>query len=257
MLTLAPASTAWAADRLDRFRQLAAERLAVPDGAGADEARRELWAIVDAEVLENLGAGGPFASLSFIRDRLEQFSDAWGGTSLRMSRAGELLVGAFEIPGPPAQGTVRVYRATGAPPDVLLTLERAGRPTLRALPPTPGGAQFFVVWEGPATARGSQTLSVDLVRQDRDATGVAWSTTGPAGEPLRATGWSVSGVQLRVRTELTYPGWAPGCARQTEQEDVYRVAPPPATVVRAPPRLHDAWHRDARAAAARLFEALG
>lgn len=245
------------ADRLDRFRELVASRLALPDEAGADEARREVWALVDAEVLENLGAGGLFASLPSIRDRLEQFSDAWGGASLRVSRAGELLVGAFELPGPPSQGTVRLYDATGSRRGVLLTLERAARPTLRPLPSTPAGAQFFVLWEGPATARGSRALSIDLVREDGVATRVAESITGPGGEPLRSTAWSVSGSELRVRTELTYPGWAPGCAHQTEQEDVYRVAVPPGTVVRAAPRLHDAWHRDARAAAARLFEALG
>ncbi len=257
LATLWLAGPARGADRLDRFRELAATRLAVPDQAGADEARREVWGIIDDEVLENLGAGGLFASLPSIRDRLEQFSDAWGGASLRVSRAGELLVGAFELPGPPAQGTVRVYRAAGPQPGVLLTLERAARPTLRALPATAAGAQFFVVWEGPVTARGSRALSVDLVRQDRDATRVAWSTTRATGdEPLRATAWSVTGVELRVRTELAYPGWAPGCARQTEQEDVYRVAPPPGTVERAGPRIHDAWHRDARAVAARLFDAL-
>ena len=132
LAALGVVAPAQGADRLDRFRELAETRLALPDATEADEARREVWEIVDDEITDNLGAGGLFASLAFIRDRLEQFSDAWGGASLRVSRAGELLVGAFELPGPPAQGTVRVYRATGPQPGVLLTLERAARQIGRA-----------------------------------------------------------------------------------------------------------------------------
>lgn len=253
---LIPVLPVRAADRLDRFRELATTRLAVPDASGGDQARQEVWALVDAEVLENLGAGGLFGEIPFIRDRLEQLGDAWGGASLRVIRSGDVLIGAFEIAGAPPHGTARVYRGAGSESRLLLAIERAARPVVRLLPSANGGGQFFVVWEGPATAHGSRALSVDLVRHDRHAARVAWSTGGPDAEPLRATAWSLGGAELRVRTELVYPGWTPGCARQTEQEDVYRLVPPPGTVEHRVPRVHDAWHREARAAAARLFEAL-
>jgi hypothetical protein len=32
-----------------------------------------------------------------------------------------------------------------------------------------------------------------------------------------------AGADLRVRYELRYPGWTPGCDGQTEREDVYRL----------------------------------
>jgi hypothetical protein len=75
------------------------------------------------------------------------------------------------------------------------------------------------------------------------------------GEGLRARTWSVRGGELRIRYELRYPGWAPGCEGQTEAEDVYRLAGP-GSITRVARREHDAWHRDLHAAVERLTEAL-
>jgi hypothetical protein len=60
---------------------------------------------------------------------------------------------------------------------------------------------------------------------------------------------------MRIRYELRYPGWAPGCEGQAEAEDVYRVSPA-AVVTRVARREHDAWHRDLHAAVSRLMSAL-
>ena len=63
------------------------------------------------------------------------------------------------------------------------------------------------------------------------------------------------GGDLRIRYEVRYPGWAPGCEGQTEQEDVYRLVAP-GGVTRVARQEHDAWHRDLHAAVERLTLAL-
>jgi hypothetical protein len=65
----------------------------------------------------------------------------------------------------------------------------------------------------------------------------------------------VRGGDVRIRYEVRYPGWAPGCDGQTEQEDVYRLAPL-AAVTRVARQEHDAWHRELHATVGRLVAAL-
>jgi hypothetical protein len=87
-------------DRLDRFRELATSRLGLAQVLDADpstDAYREIYEVLDDEIVENLASGGPFASLDFVQDRLDAFAEAWGGATLRLVRAGALLVGAFVL----------------------------------------------------------------------------------------------------------------------------------------------------------------
>ena len=67
-LALAAAAPAWAGpagDRLDRFREMAAERLSVVEDTGValdPASQAEVDALLDGEVLDSLAVGGPFAS---------------------------------------------------------------------------------------------------------------------------------------------------------------------------------------------------
>lgn len=261
LVALAAAGVAAAADRgdrLDRFRELATRRLGLAQVVDLDtpsDAYRELYAVLDDEIVESLASGGPFASLPFLQDRLDTFAEAWGGAALRVVRAGGLLVGAFVLDERSAGNSVRVYGRLGADGPALLTaFYREGRPTVSLLPG--GRADAFVVaWEGPPSGWGTRPLRVELLRQEGDGVRVAWSTAELLGPELRARSWSVRGADVRIRYEVRYPGWAPGCAGQTEQEDVYRVASP-AAVVRVSRREHDAWHRDLHASVERLVAAL-
>ena len=57
-------------DRLERFRQLAASRLSTLELSGLEpsaEVFRELYALLDEEVLDSLEAGGVFASDGFLQ----------------------------------------------------------------------------------------------------------------------------------------------------------------------------------------------
>ena len=62
------------------------------------------------------------------------------------------------------------------------------------------------------------------------------------------------GAEVRIRYEVRYPGWAPGCEGQTEQEDVYRIAA--AGVARISRRPIEPWHRELHATVQRLTAAL-
>lgn len=256
LLVLTVATTS-AADRLERFRELAQSRLAaqaVGIDAGAD-AHREILALVDDEIVESLGSGGVFASTEFLQERLDGFAEAWGGATLRIHRMGTLVVGAFQLSEAPAGGFVRVYGRLGAEAALLATLARDGRPTVHPLPRATGGTpQCLVAWEGAPSGRGSRALRLDLVRQRGDGVHTVWSL-GDGDEPLMARAHRVRGGEVEVRYELHYPGWTPGCDRQTEQEDVYRLAPS-GTFARVSRRQLNPWHQALRQAAARLFTAL-
>ena len=104
------------ADRLSRVGALRPILSGVSESAPADvdAAVAELFALADDEIVENLGAGGPFASTGFIQERLDAFMAAWGGAGFRVhglgpeGTAGSLTLGVFSLPGPAPRGSVRV-----------------------------------------------------------------------------------------------------------------------------------------------------
>lgn len=246
-------------DRLERFRELArgSQRLLQGDAEAPADAYRELYALLDEEIVESLATGGPFASAGFLQDRLDAFSDAWGATAVGIVRVGRVVVGAFQFGDAAGVNTVRVYGRFRGEPALLTTLHREGRPSVYPLPPAPGGAaQFLAAWEGASSGRGMRELRLDLVRQDGDGAHVVWSTADLFADRLVARSYAVRGAEVRVRYELRYPGWTPGCEGQTEAEEVFRLAPATGIFMRATQSYHDAWHRELHATAARLFDAL-
>jgi hypothetical protein len=255
-LILAGAATADPTDRLDRFRELAASQLAqLVEAEPSADAYREIWALLDDEIVESLASGGVFASLEFLQDRLDAFAEVWGGASLRLARVGDLLIGAFVLDERSDVNSVRVYGSLRGEPALLTVLQRAGRPSVSLLPAARGGAVFVVTWEGQPSGWGPRPLRIEVMRRDGDGVRVAWSSADAFTEGLLARTWSVRGADLRVRYELRYPGWAPGCDGQTEREDVYRVGPGGA-VNRVSRRDFNAWHRELGAVVERLLSAL-
>jgi hypothetical protein len=248
-------------DRLERFRALVSERLSaaqILDAGTSAEAYGEAYALLDEEIVESLGTGGVFASTAFLQDRLDAFSDAWGGTAVRILRLGQLVVGVFQMGERATANSIRVYGRLRDEAALLTTIAREGRPTLYPMSPAPGGmVQFLVAWEGPASGQVSRPLRLELARQYTEGVRVVWSTAELYPDGLVARSYSVRGPELRVRYELRYPGWVAGCEGQTEQEDVYRLAPGTGVYARVSQRQYEAWHRELRASAARLFAALG
>lgn len=260
LIAAGPAFAVDPADRLDRFRALAATRLAaaqlMEDGA-SDDAYREIYTLFDEEIVESLASGGVFASLGFLQDRLDAFSEAWGATVVRLMRTGPLTVGTFQLSDAAAGNSVRVYGGLRDEAALLATLSREGRPLVYTLPPHGGTLpQFLVVWEGPPSPHGTRPLRLEIVRQHGDSVRVAWSSTTAFPDGLFVNGWSVRGGEVRVHYEVRYPGWTPGCAGQTEFEDVYRLTPGDAAPARIARRQVNAWHRDFRVSVARLFTAI-
>src|SRR5436309_648513 len=251
------AGTGGASDRLERFRELASSRLALGDldPDNPTEAYRDIYALLDDEIVESLASGGVFASSEFLQDRLDAFGDAWGGAQFRLTRLGRLVVGAFRLPEAGGGNSVRVYGPLRDEAALLATLYRDGRPSITPLTGA-GEPQFLATWEGASSGRGTRPLRVDLVRAHADGVRVTWSTATLFPEGLYASAWVVRGGEVRLRYELHYPGWTPGCDGQTEQEDVYRLVAAQGTLARVSRQQHNAWHRELRAAVERLFTAL-
>lgn len=247
------------ADRLDRFRALAAARLGAAEIAGdpaGDETYREIYTLLDEEIVESLSSGSVFASVAFLQDRLDGFSEVWGATVVRMMRTGPLTVGAFVLSDGPAGNSVRVYGRLRDEPALLATLSREGRPFLYPLPAAGTASQFLVAWEGAPSMHGTRPLRLEIVRHDGDGVRVVWSLATAFPDGLFVRRWGVRGSEIRVQYEVRYPGWTPGCEGQTEQEDVYRLAPGAATFARVARSDLNAWHRDFRRSVARLFSAI-
>jgi hypothetical protein len=99
-------------------------------------------------------------------------------------------------------------------------------------------------------------VRIDLLRAHADGVRVAWTTASLFPDGLYARSYVVRPPEIRLRYELHYPGWTPGCEGQTEQEDVYRVVPGPTAVTRVGRQQHNAWHRDLHVAVSDLFAAL-
>ncbi len=258
-LTASPLGADNPSDRLDRFRALAAARLSLAelaDSERAAEAYREIYALLDDEVVDSLASGGVFATPAFLQDRLDGFAEVWGGAWLRLHRVGSFTIGTFQLSEGPGGSAVRVYGTQGGEARLVTAHQRQGRPTLYPLSGTNSRTAALIVWEGVATGRGTRALRVDLVRQRGDDVALAWSTADVFPEGLMARQWRVRGTEVWVRYELRYPGWTPGCQGQTEQEDVFRPGPDGDRLVRTSVRQHDGWHRALHQAVTALVQAL-
>ena len=248
---------AGASDRLERFRELATTRLGAEqllDSERPHEAHRELYALLDEEIVESLASGSVFASTAFLQDRLDAFGEAWGGAHFSLMPIGRMFVGAFALGN--TGNSIRVYGGLHDEAALLATMYRDGRPAVYAMPGAASGQQFVAAWEGAPSGRGTRALRVELVRRQADSVQVVWSTADVFPDGLLARNYAVKGGDLRVRYEVHYPGWTPGCGGQTEQEDVYRLPPSGGGFVRVSRQEHDAWHRSFRGAVARVFAAL-
>ena len=246
-------------DRLERFRDLAGNRLAgIQLGAASrsTEDEREIYALLDEEVVQSLASGGLFASEGFLQDRLDGFAEAWGGAAFRALRVGPLAVVACYL-GEGGANSVRVYGRLAGEAALLGAVRREGRPALHRLPGTPRDpVEFLVAWEGPSSGRGTRELRLDVMRLRGDDVVVAWSTTDAFPQGLVARDYRVRGAEVAIRYELHYPGWTPGCEGQTEGEDVYRFVAGQGTLVRASRRQINDWHAGLHQFVSRVLSAL-
>lgn len=253
-------------DRLDRFRVLGRQLQEAPESArfSPEAIRDELLALVDGEVIENLGADGPFAAPEFIRERLEGLADAWGGAAFQVQRLAAprgrpaFLVVSVSLAGPPASGSLRVYGGPPGDPRLLHAETRAGRPHLGGWPASRAGApQLAVAWDDPAAAATSPVVDIAVWRfAGTRAPARVWR--GPA-EGLEVAGvweFSMRPGEITVRYETRYAGWKPGCEGQTEHEDVYRAQSGGDRVGLARRRVVNGWHRELSATVARFLAAV-
>jgi hypothetical protein len=247
---------------LDRFRELAASRLAPAELSGhapAEDALTELYGLLDDEIVESLATGSLFASQAFLQDRLDAFNDAWGGAAFRiLSLPGSnLLVGAFRLSPTGPENSIRIYGRNGSGARLVSVIHGEGVPLLQAMPATrTGDPQFLAAWVGPQSSGGNTGLRLKLWRGQAETVRLVWSTDSLAGGGLHVTRFSLGGGELSFRYEVRYPGWKPGCAGQTEQEDLYRYVAARETFVLVRRRVHNGWHREFHAGLARFLAAV-
>ena len=261
-LALLAASAAVAADRLDGFPDLARRFAGTADPAAQAEAAAEIAQMVDAEILESLRAGGPFASAAFIQGRLDALGDEWGGADFRIVQvpgaSGDgLTLGLLTLTRDQPWGSLRIYGA-GPAAALLGSSSHDGGPELRAWrQPRGAHAEWLATWVGPPDGRGSRRLTIELWRQSGPATVArTWSSESAFPDGLQASDWRVGDGMLRLRYETRYPGWQPGCADQTEREDVWATSARTAGLSLQNRRVLNGWHRELHAAVDRLFAAL-
>jgi hypothetical protein len=260
LLTLvAPAGAAPAADRLERFREIATSRLAVVENTGGaldPSVQGEIDAILDGEVLDSLRAGGPYASAEFIRERLDSFGDAWGGASLRIQSLGDgLLLGRFRLSAKGVGNSVRLYRATREDAALLRAWNEGGVPeAYRWNNPKGGGVEFLLAWAGEAGAQ-SWPLRLELWRIRGGTLAPMWRSADRYPDGLWVSSVDIAAGRITLRRELRYPGWKPGCDVQAEQEDRYRPDPGGGLAL-VGRQVFNGWHRELQRSATRFFAAL-
>ena len=260
---LAAAAPAWAApagDRIERFREIAAARLSVVEDTGGaldPASQAELDALLDGEGLDSLQVGGPFASVAFIRERLDAFADAWGGASLRIDQlGGGVLAGRFRLSAKGVGNSVRLYGSAKGKPALLRAWQEEGVPEVYPwAAPAKGGAEILVSWSGTATGWGSWPLRLELWRVRDGVVSAVWRSVERYPDGLWVSQVDVKPGRVNLRHEVRYPGWKPGCDVQAEQEDRYR-ADPRAGLTLVSRQIWNGWHRELGRSATRFFSAL-
>src|SRR3989442_1630079 len=172
-------------------------------------------------------AKGGMSSLTMYRSRTSDLTALLYHSHVdRPSR--ELLTVALVLAALAGLGGAAVGAAGGrlrGEAALLATIHREGHPVVYPAAPAPDGApQFVTAWEGASSGRGTRALRLELARQAGDSVRVVWSTAELFPQGLVARSYTVRPKEIRVRYELRYPGWTPGCDAQTEGEDVYRLA---------------------------------
>ena len=259
----AAAATAWAApagDRLDRFREIAAARLSVVEDTGGaldPASQTELDGLLDGEVLDSLRVGGPFASVEFIRERLDAFAEAWGGASLRIDRLGSgILAGRFRLSAKGVSNSVRLYGSVKGRPALLRAWQEDGVPEVYPWAARAGGgAEILVSWSGTATGWGTWPLRLDLWRVRDGVAAAVWRSSEHYPDGLWVSRLDVNAGRVYLRHEIRYPGWKPGCDAQAEQEDHYR-GDPRLGLTLVSRKVWNGWHRELGRSAMRFFSAL-
>jgi hypothetical protein len=262
-LVLAAAAPAWAGpagDRLDRFREIAAARLSVVEDTGGaldSASQAEVDALLDAEVLDSLEAGGPFASIGFIRERLDAFGEVWGGASLRIEPlGGGLLAGRFRLSAKGVGNSVRLYGFARGKPALFRAWHEDGVPEVYAWAvPAGGGSEFLASWSGTAMGWGSWPLRLTLWRVRDGIVSAVWRSAERYPDGLWVSHADIKPGRVSLRHEVRYPGWKPGCDVQAEQEDRYRSGPG-GVLVLVSRQVFNGWHRELGRSVARFFSAI-
>jgi len=261
-LLLAAAAVS-AQDRLERFRAVTRDLATAADAAERERAVQAVYELIDAEVLDSLRGGEPFASPVFIRERLDALMEAWGGATLRVlripeaGRRGPITVGLYSLAAVEVSGSLRLYTGIGSGASLAAVSTQDGLLDAQVWPPGPDRvARVLALWSGPPAAHGMRALHAELWEgREGDRVGRTWTLGPAAGDGMRVTEWRAQPGELVIRYQPSYPGWKPGCVDQMEEEDHYRPSAAGGLAV-SRRQISNAWRRELGVTADALFRAI-
>jgi hypothetical protein len=232
LMSMVATADGGATDRLSSVEALRGVLATTGETAPADldAALAALFSLADDEIIENLGAGEPFASTAFIQERLDAFMGAWGGASFRVHRlgadggTGALTVGVFTLPGPAPRGSVRVYgRRRDGDVARLAAITHDGTPEVHRWAAARAGApQLLATGSGPRRDPVGGSRDRAVAPRGPDGVERRWSSAALFPDGVQALGFAVKGDGVTIRYEAPYAGRKPGCQGQTELVDLYR-----------------------------------
>ena len=263
------AAPAPAADRLERFRALAAR---APRGRALDGADRDRGASASSTRWWTRRSSRACAGRSLLLARVHP--GAPRRVRWRAGAAPPCACCAFPAAG--SRAAAHASASTASPgwrgrARSACTRARAPAPPSLPRPRTTGCstrgcgrrartrvARVFAVLERPAVGARGARAARGAVGRRASAIGVAraWTTATQWPDGLRVTDWRTQAGELVVRYEPRYPGWKPGC------DGADRAGGPLSARRRgrcsrwSRRQVANAWHRELGAAVDRLFRAL-
>jgi len=251
-------------DRLELFLELVRSRLTPPDREETEQVReaiRDVYAILDEEILENLNSEGPFASEAFIQERLEGFTERWGWGRFVIWRPKALpsqFVASIQLTPNGGGSSIRAYARQGGRYTLAHVVQRDAVPIVAEMPAARSGVSHVLVgWVGPPSGRGTSPLLLELVRLDGQGGRSVWSSQSLFPSGLHVLEFQMEPDGFSIRYPGQYPGRKPGCEGETDHGDRYRYDSTREVLQLGARTVMNGWHQEFHQKALRpLLDAL-
>jgi hypothetical protein len=218
------------------------------EGEPVREAIRDVYAILDEEIVENLNSEGPFASEAFIQERLDAFTERWGWGHFAIWRLKALpsqLIASIQLTPNGMGSSVRAYARQAGRYTLAHVAQRDAVPIVTEMPGARSGvAHILVGWVGPPSGHGTSPLLLELVRLNGPGGRSVWSSQSLFPADLQVLEFRMERDGFVIRYPTQYPGRKPGCDGETDQVDRYRYDPTKEVLQLVTRTVMNGWHQD-------------
>ena len=218
------------------------------EGEPVREAIREVYAILDEEIVENLNTEGPFASEAFIQERLDAFTERWGWGHFAIWRLKALpsqLIASIQLTPNGMGSSVRVYARQAGRYTLAHVAQRDAVPIVTEMPGARSGvAHILVGWVGPPSGHGTSPLLLELIRLNGPGGRSVWSSQSLFPADLQVLEFRMERDGFVIRYPTQYPGRKPGCDGETDHVDRYRYDPTKEVLQLVTRTVMNGWHQE-------------